>query len=64
MKNILSEDWLQDLSARVGQTVVASGVAIGEPLVVDAHQVQDRGMIVVDVARFGDDLNSVSSVSP
>ena len=31
----------------VGQPEVAAAVAVGEPLVIDAHQVEDRGMEVV-----------------
>src|SRR5947209_1159926 len=33
----------------VGQAEVAAGVAVGEPFVVDAHQVQDGGVQIVDV---------------
>ena len=36
----------------VGQAVVAAGVAIGEAFVVEAHQVQDCGVEVVDVDEF------------
>ena len=43
----------------VGQAVVAAGVAIGESFVVDAHQVQDRGVEVVDVDRLLDRADAV-----
>ena len=33
----------------VGQAEVAAGVTVGEPLVVEAEQVQDRGVQVVHV---------------
>ena len=37
------------LAMHVGQAEVAAGVAVGETLVVEAQQVQDRGVQVVDV---------------
>ena len=40
----------------VGQAEVAAGVAVGEPGVVEAEQVQDRGVQVVDVDRLLDGL--------
>ena len=33
----------------IGQAEIAAGVAVGESLVVEAEQVQDRGVQVVDV---------------
>ena len=36
----------------VGQAEVAAGVAISELLVVEAHQVQDRGVQIVDMNRL------------
>ena len=33
----------------VGQAIVAAAVAIGQPRVVDAQQVQDGGVEIVDV---------------
>ena len=42
-------DRLDDLPVHVGQPVVAAAVAVGQPLVVDAQQVQDGGVQVVDV---------------
>src|SRR4051794_21817512 len=40
---------LDDVTRDVGQPVVAAAVAIGELLMVDAHEVQDRGVQVVNV---------------
>ena len=40
---------LHHAAAHVGQAVVAAGVAVGQPLVVEAQQVQDRRVQVVDV---------------
>ena len=39
----------------VGEAVVAAAVAEGEPLVIDAELVEDRGVDVVDVDGIGDD---------
>ena len=41
-------------SVHVGQAEVAAGVAVGELFVVEAQQVQDRGVQVVDVDRVFD----------
>ena len=44
-----------DLTVNIGQTKTASLILEGEPLVVDAHQVQEGGVEVVDVdAVFSD----------
>ena len=40
---------LHHLAGDVGQAEVAALEAVGQPLVVDAEQVQDRGVQVVDV---------------
>ena len=45
----LREDLLHHLAMHVGQAEVAALVAIGQPRVVDAQQVQDRGVQVMDV---------------
>ena len=64
-KSRLVEDWISgedlvvDLAVHVGQAEVAAGVAIGQPRVVDPQQVQDRGVIVVDVHGIGDDVDAV-----
>ena len=42
----------------VGQAEVAAGVAVGELLVVEAQQVQDRGVQVVDVDLVLDGLEA------
>ena len=42
----------------VGQAEVAAGVAEGEAFVVEAEQVQDRGLQVVDVDRVLDDVEA------
>jgi hypothetical protein len=38
-----------NLPVNIGEAEVAAGVAIGEPLVVEAEQVEDRGVEVVDM---------------
>ena len=38
----------------VGEAMVPAGVAIREPLVIEAEQVEDRGVEVVDVHRVLD----------
>ena len=43
-----------DFAGNVGQAEVAALVAVGEPLVVDAQQVQHRGVQVVDVDEVVD----------
>src|SRR4051794_20308323 len=43
------EDALDDLAVHVGEAEVAARVAVGEPGVVQAHQVEDRGVEVVDM---------------
>ena len=47
---------LHHLARHIGQAVVAARVAVGEPLVVDAEQVQDRGLQIVDVDGVLDDV--------
>ena len=39
------------LSRHIRQPVVAAGVPIGQAFVIEPHQVQDRGMEVMDVDR-------------
>ena len=47
-----STEYLGDhVAVDVGQAKIAAGVAIDQPRVVDAHQVQDRRVIVVNVHR-------------
>ena len=49
----------------VGQAEVAAGVAVGQLLVVEAQQVQDRRVQVVDVDRFfSTAVKPNSSVAP
>ena len=43
------EQVLHHMPVDVGQAEIAAGVAVGEPFVVEAEQVQDRGVQVVDV---------------
>ena len=42
----------------VGQAEVAAGEAVGERLVVEAEQVQDRGLEIVDVDRVLGDVEA------
>ena len=50
----LRQDVPHNLAVHVGQAEVSAGVAVGEPGVVEAQQVQDRGVQVVDVDGFLD----------
>src|SRR6187401_3188153 len=43
------DDVLHDAAAHVGEAEVAAAVAVGQALVVDAHEVQNRRVQVVDV---------------
>jgi hypothetical protein len=45
----------------VGEAEVAAGIAIGELLVVEPEQPQDRGMWVVDVQRTASDTRLLDS---
>lgn len=40
---------MHDLTMHVGQAEVSTAVAVGQSLVVQAHQVQDRGVEIVNV---------------
>ena len=55
----LRQDALYNVPMHVCQTVVTATVAIGESFVVDAHQVQDGGVEIVDVDRFLDRPDAV-----
>ena len=52
----LREQLLHDLAVHVGQAEVAALEAVGQLRVVDAEQVQDRGVQVVDVDGVVDDV--------
>lgn len=43
------EDIVDDAAVHVGQAEIAAAVAVGEALVVEAHQVENCGVQVVDV---------------
>ena len=43
----------------IRQAEISAGVAIGQFLVIDSHEVQDRGMVIVDVARIGKDVDPI-----
>ena len=53
-------DLFHHIPGDVGQAEVAAGVAEGQPLVVQAEQVQERGVQVVDVDLVLDGVNSRS----
>src|SRR5262249_6461354 len=53
------QDRGQDVAGHVGQAEVAAGVAVGQARVVDANQVQDGGVVVVDVRRVLHDPGAV-----
>ena len=44
------------MAVDIGQPVVPALVEVGQPLVVDAHQVKDGGVEVVDVHAVADDV--------
>ena len=46
------------MSVHVGQAELAALIGVGQPLVVQAQQVQDRGLQVVDVDRVFDDVEA------
>ena len=52
------QDSLDHLPMHVGQAEVAAGVVEGELLVVEAEQVKDRGLEVVDVDRVLGDVEA------
>ncbi len=43
----------------VGQPEIATRVAISQFSMVDPHQMQDRGVVVVHVARVAGDLHAI-----
>src|SRR5262245_36622767 len=45
----LCQDAFHYVAVDVGEPVVAAGVAVGEALVIDAHQMKDGGVQVVNV---------------
>ena len=57
-KSPLSKNPSMHLAVHVGQAEVAAAVAVGQPLVIQAHQVQDRGVQVVDVHAVLDGLHA------
>ena len=60
----LRDQVVQHGARHVGQPEVAAAVAIGQFGVVDAEQVQDGGVQVVDVDRLSMALKPKSSVAP
>lgn len=53
------EDGLDHVSGDVGEPVIASVVAVGEFFVVEAHEVEDGGVEVVDVDFVVGDADAV-----
>ena len=53
-----AQDRLDHVSINVRQPEISAGIAIDEPRVVDPHQVQDRGVIVMHVHRVLDDVDA------
>lgn len=47
--SLLGQNFADHISEDVGKPVVAAGVAIRQPFVVEAQQMQQRGVQVVDV---------------
>ena len=52
----LGENLLDNIAGDVGQAKAAAVVEVGQPLVVDAQQVQHRGVQVVDADAIDDRL--------
>ena len=48
---LLRDDVADYLAVYVGQPEVATSVAVGQPFVVEAHQMQNRRVKVMDVHR-------------
>jgi len=53
------EDFFDDVAVDVGEAVVAAGVVEGEAFVIEAHEVEDGGVEVVDVDAIGGDADPV-----
>jgi len=49
-----SKNPIHDVAVNVGQTEVAAGIATGRALVIEAQEMQQRGVQVVDVDRVLD----------
>ena len=49
---------MDDVSVDVGKPEVAAPVTVSESGVVNPQQVQDGGMIIMNVARIGDDIQA------
>src|SRR5688572_14933920 len=45
----LRDEFADDAAMHVGQAEVAAGIAVGEPLVIEAQQVEHRGVQIMDV---------------
>ncbi len=43
----LRQDFFDHVAMHIGQTEIAAGVAVGQPLVVESHLVQHRGVKIV-----------------
>src|SRR5688572_19820592 len=50
--NVLGQHWLDDAARDVGEPEIATLVAVGQLLVVEAHQVEDRCLDIVDAHRL------------
>src|SRR5207245_1506446 len=48
-KDTLRQNWFDDAPEDIRQSVIPPTVAVGQPLVIQAHQVQNRGVQVVDM---------------
>ena len=49
--------WRDDGTVDVGEAIVATGVAIGQPGVVETEEVEDRGVEVVDMDDVAGDVD-------
>jgi len=48
----LSQHVRDDAAMHVGQSEISASMAVGKFFVVEAHQVEDRGVEIMDVDRF------------
>ena len=53
---VLGQDWRYDLSCDIGESEVATFESIGQPFVIDSHQMQNRGLEIVWVDTVFDDV--------
>ena len=60
----LSDQFLDHIPVHIGETEVAALITVGELLVIEAHQFQNRGVQVMHVHLVLNGLVAKSSVAP